>query len=80
GNGDVTSILTYLGSPLGAYHLRSLEEKANENWRVEFACHATPPYIRVYKMAACIHSRRFLLRSRNTSISSAIQGCGRRDV
>ncbi|KAI2656006.1 Transposon Ty3-G Gag-Pol polyprotein [Labeo rohita] len=43
---DVTSILTYLGSPLGAYHLRSLEEKANENWRVEFACHATPPYIR----------------------------------
>ncbi|KAL0147675.1 hypothetical protein M9458_057010 [Cirrhinus mrigala] len=60
---NVTSILTYWGLPWEPNHLRSLEEKANENWRVEFACHATPPYIQVYKMAACNHSLRFLLRS-----------------
>ncbi|KAL0146525.1 hypothetical protein M9458_058156, partial [Cirrhinus mrigala] len=33
------------------------------NWRVESTRQATPPYIRVYKMAACIHSFRFLLQS-----------------
>ncbi|KAI2662153.1 DNA mismatch repair protein MutS [Labeo rohita] len=33
----------------------------HEHWRVVFACRATPPYIRVYKKAACNHSFRLLL-------------------
>lgn len=40
----------------------SLSSTKNVNERVKFACPATLPYTRVYKMAVCIHLFRFLLQ------------------
>ncbi|KAL0150382.1 hypothetical protein M9458_054199, partial [Cirrhinus mrigala] len=45
----------HMGTRLRDQSSLSLIQKANEHWRVVFACRATPPYIRVYKMAACNH-------------------------